>query len=376
MNEDLERPIRVLHVVSKMDRAGLESRIMEIYRCIDRKKVQFDFYTYSDEKGFFDDEIKKLGGKVYYGDKSGIRHIITMTTNMKMFLKKHNEYSIIHCHMNQWCGIILKGARQAGVPVRIAHSRTALKVNSIKNLVKNIIRLSANSEATDRFAVSEKAAHWLFGKKNVKIQNVRIWPNAIDCSKFSFNSDIRNTVRKELNIEDNLVFMHVGNIKPEKNHSFLLDIFSEVKKIRQNVKLVVVGQDYMNGRIQNEAEEKGIKSETLFLGAQTNVNELLQAADLFVFPSIYEGFPGAVLEAEASGLPCLISDTITEEVCLTDNIVRFPLNNSAQEWATKALNMYSGDRKSNEGKIIDEGYDIRKLSKDMCEYYLSKIKNS
>lgn len=372
--EKIEYPIRVLQVVSRMDRAGLESRLMDIYRSIDRDKVQFDFYTYRDEPGFFDDEVKNLGGKVFYGDKLDLKHFTTITKNMCMFLKMHNEYKIVHCHLNQWCGIVLRGAKQAGTPVRIAHSRTALKTNSIKNAIKNIIKISTNREATDKFAVSKKAAIWLFGNRQVKKGNVIVWPNAINFQKYLFKPSVRKNVRNKLAIDDDIVIIHVGNLKPEKNHTYLLDILAAATKINSKVKLVLVGQDFMDGQIQNEAIRKGVIDQVLFLGSRSDVNDLLQAGDVFLFPSIYEGFPGAVLEAEASGLPCIISDTITEEVCLVDNVIRMSIKDNPEKWAQKALSMISDNRRSQEELLLNTGYDIRRLTEDMCEYYLMRTR--
>ncbi len=372
----MSAPIRVLQIVTQMNIGGMESRLMDIYRHIDREKVQFDFYSCRQTPGAFDDEIISLGGKVYYNKPLTVKNLIAIPRRFWSFLNDHRNYLIVHCHLNQWCGLVLAGAMKANVPIRIAHSRTSLKQNSIKNFIKNIIRFPVNYTATHRFAVSDKAAEWLFGKKAVSLGRVQIWPNAINCSKYSYDISTRIRIRDYLNLGDSYTLIHIGNLRPEKNHMFLLQIFKLLKNQIPNCKLLLVGADNLNGSIQEEAQRLSIINDVQFLGLRTDVSELLQAADVFVFPSLYEGFPGAVLEAQASGLPCIISNTITEEVVLSQDVIQLKLDDR-NLWVNKIIEFWSFpvNRAStfSQDNLVNSGYDIYQLVNDLLQFYCSVL---
>lgn len=363
-------PTRVLHIVTQMNCAGLESRLMDIYRNIDRSNVQFDFYTCRTESGFFDEEIKSLGGKVYYNLPLKMREIHKIACRFKIFLADHEEYKIVHCHLNQWCGLVLKGAKEANVPVRIAHSRTSLQKITAKNLIKNFIKLSTNRYATHCFAVSKKAGEWLFGKRMLNMGKVTIWPNAIDYSKFTYNPEKRSEIREMLSLGNDLTLMHVGNLRPEKNHKFLLQVFKRILEKRSSAKLVLIGKDEMNGTIQSIAIRMGIEQSVMFLGSRSDVAELLQAGDVFVFPSLYEGFPGAVLEAQAAGLLCIISDKITNEVCITPLVKQFSLSMSSEKWAEYILAKAKKTRIDTSDYFERSGFEIRVLAYNLSRFYV------
>lgn len=367
----MTNPIRVLQIVTQMNRAGLENRLMEIYQNIDRNQVQFDFYTCREVEGYYDPEIKAMGGKIYYSAPLSIMQSPFIPMRFKSFFNKHPEYSIVHCHLNQWCGLILKGAKQAGIPIRIAHSRTAIEKKNIKNILKNIVKLPVNHYATHCFAVSQKAGEWLFGEKAVKSGNIHIWPNSIDCKKYIFKPDVRKQMRKELGLGSELTIIHVGNLRFEKNHLFLLRIFKSILKRVPSAKLILVGKDCLNGYIQNCAKDLGVFSSVLFLGSRSDVAKLLHVGDVFVFPSIYEGFPGAVLEAQASGLPCVISDTITNEICVTPLVKQLSLKLSTVEWANEILKRQNFKRENMYEILKIKGYDIQSLADKMTNFYKS-----
>jgi glycosyltransferase involved in cell wall biosynthesis len=361
----MEEPIRVLQIVTQMNRGGMESRLMDIYRNIDHSRIQFDFFTCRMDKGQFDDEIEALGGKVFYSQPLSIKNMLSIPKLVKGFLIKHPEYKIVHAHVNQWCGLILKGAQKVRVPVRIAHSRTSLEVHSAKNFVKNIIKISTNKYAIYRFAVSEKAGKWLFGPNT----NFEVWPNAIQCEKFTFESSMRYAVREELGLKDEFTVIHVGNLKPEKNHSFLLEVFAELLKIHECSRLVLVGKDGVDGAFARKAKELCISEKVSFLGSRNDVNRLLQGGDVFVFPSLYEGFPGAVLEAQASGLPCIISDTITSEVCITQLVTQLPLSIGAKKWVESIIQKKGYPRNDTQSYFKQTGYDINSLVVKLMAFY-------
>jgi len=362
-------PIRVLNIVTQMTRDGLENRLMDIYRHLDRAQVQFDFYTFRTEEGPFDPEIRQLGGQVYYNPPLSVTRMYQSRADFIRFLLAHPEYRIVHAHMNQWCGLILSAAQQAGVPVRIAHSRNAFRPIELQNLAKNIIKLPVNRFATHRFAVSRKAAVWLYGKKAVDKGLVQVWPNAIAHATFRCDSATRAEVRQELNLGDSLVIMHVGNSRLQKNHPFLLAIFAALKQREPSARLVLVGRgDWSEvGRI---AEQLGVAASVTCTGSRADVNRVLQAADVFVFPSLYEGLPGAVLEAQAAGLPCIIADTITPEVCITPLAEQLPLSWSAEQWADKVYARRDQAREDTAAYFVRRGFDIDSLVQKLTDFYL------
>ncbi|MDP4121249.1 MAG: glycosyltransferase family 1 protein [Bacillota bacterium] len=372
--ERMDEPIRVLQIVTQMNRAGMESRLMDIYRNIDRLKIQFDFYTCRTQKGDFDDEIVDMGGKLYYSTELSIKKLFNIPNRFKRFFDIHKEYKIVHCHMNQWCGLILKGAKKSGVPIRIAHSRTSLEKNTVKNIVKNVVKIATNKYANYKFAVSRNAGQWLFGQKNVEKGEVVIWPNAIDVKKYIYNEKIRNEVRKELDLDNKFTIIHVGNLRPEKNHEFLLEVFKSVLKEESNAKLLIIGKDYLNGAIQKRAKELNVDRDIIFLGSRNDVDSILQAGDVFLFPSFYEGLPGAVIEAQAAGLPCVVSDSISSEICITPLVKQLSLAVGARKWVENILSYKNFARENSYTLIKEKGYDICSLTNKLTEFYINVLK--
>ena len=363
------RPIRVLNLVTKMDfLGGLENRLYQNYIAMDRDKVQFDFYTFRKHPGAFDEDLLSMGSRVFYNKGISVANVYTAVNNFKSFLHDH-QYKIVHCHMNQWCGFLLKGAKEAGVPIRIAHSRNAFKALNTKNVIKNIVKLNVNRYATHRFAVSRKAGIWLFGQKADKNGLVHVWPNAIDSARYRYNSDVRAEIRQALNLGDNYTIMHVGTHKRQKNHKFLLAVFAAIKRNDPTARLVLVGGGKWDG-VENQIKRIGLEDSVTLTGPRRDVHCLLQAADVFVFPSFYEGLPGAVLEAQAAGLPCIISDSITDEVCITPLVEQIPLSYTAEQWAEKVLNCKNEIREDTSNYFLSTGFDINGLADRLTEFYL------
>lgn len=351
-----------------MNRGGLESRLMDIIRNLDFQRVQMDIFTYRLEPGLMDEEAEAYGCKIYYNKPLTIRNMFQYVEYFADFLRKHPEYQIIHAHQDAWCSVFCKGAKLAGVPIRIAHSRTAISSFNIKNMLKNIIKLPVGKYATHFFAVSDLAGEWLFGKRNVKKGKVEIWHNAIEAKKYQYDAEKRNEKRQELGVTDKYVVLHVGNFTPPKNHERIIKIFREIYRKRKDAVLLLVGKEE-NPNIRTIVEQLEIKNAVRFLGTRTDINELLFAGDIFLFPSIFEGMPGAVIEAQTAGLPCVISDSITKEVCITNHIVQVPLSVSDEVWAEQVLRMQEPDRIAAYEEIRKAGYDIDVLVKKLTKFY-------
>lgn len=361
--------IRVLHVVTIMNRAGLESRLMDIYRNIDRSRIQFDFYTNRQSKGDFDEEILSLGGRVFYSNPILLGREIKKVVEFESFLRQNREYRIIHSHVNEWSALYCIGAKKADVPNRIVHSRGANKTLSPKTLYKNILKQFIKRNATHYLAVSKEAGIHLFGEKAFNEGTVNIFPNAIETSNFRFDEDLRKEVRRELGIEGNFAIFHVGNLSPVKNHNYLLKIFIELRKIEPASKLVLIGEGEERKSIEKFIDKNKIGDAVQLLGKRSDVPLLLQAADCFIFPSFHEGFPGAVLEAETSGLPCYISDTITKEVVLTNKVRALSIKLPPKEWAEEIVANKDIERTDSVDQIVRAGYDIKDLCERMAFFY-------
>lgn len=365
--------IRILHIVTIMNRAGLESRLMDIYRNIDRERVQFDFYTNRMTRGDFDNEILGLGGKVFYSNPIQVLREHKKCREFESFLLENKEYRIIHSHVNEWSTIFCKAAKRANVPVRIAHSRGANKTISYKGIYKSIVAMSLKRYATHCFAVSKEAGMHLFGKKAVNEGRVCILPNAIDTSKFRYNPIIRKEVRDNLGFTNKIVVIHVGNLAPVKNHLYLLKVFDHIKKRDNNARLLLVGEGGQRKRIEKWISDNRLDDSIFLLGKRSDVSQLLQAADVFVFPSLHEGFPGAVLEAETAGLRCFISDTVTREVLLTPYVKELSINAAPSTWAKTILEECKYERQDCSSMVREAGYDIFDLVSKMEEFYTNIV---
>lgn len=372
--------IRVLHVVTIMNRNGLENRIMDIYRNIDRNKIQFDFLTQRDTPGHFDKEIEELGGRIYRMNTPNPLRFISYIRKMNSFFNEHKEYKIVHSHLNTISTWVLFAAKKAGVPIRIAHSRTwGMEIN-FKSVFKYISRLFINIPTTHKFGCSRQAGEWLFGKKGIKHPNFfKVIPNSIQIEKFMFNEEKRIKIRKELNLNENqLALIHVGRLVPQKNHIFLIKVFNEILKLKSDSKLFLIGEGELEDKIKNECKKMNIDHAVYFLGVKSNVGDYLNAMDLFIFPSLFEGFGTVAIEAQCNGLKVLASDTIPNETKVTNIQDFMSLKNNEKEWAKKIIDMICKDEEIERNKYAEKvkkaGYDIRDTYSYLENFYLKSIR--
>lgn len=367
-------PIRVAQIMGKWLGGGVEAVVMNYYRNIDRNKVQFDFICDEDSKYIPKEEIKKLGGK-----------IILIPPYQKPF-KYHKElkrvlkdghYKIVHSHINTLSFFSLWAAKSAGVPVRIAHSHsTSNKKEWKKNFMKQLLRPFCKVFATDYFCCSEKAGRWQFGNKIYNQGKVYLLNNAIDVDKFKYNEIIRKRKRKELSIKDNeIVIGHIGRFVTVKNHGFLIDIFSEIYKQNKNTVLLLAGDGPLKEEIQNKVKELGLEKNVKSLGQRNDANELYQAMDVFVLPSLYEGLPVVGVEAQAAGLPCFFSANMTTEVKILNTTEFIELMQGADEWANIIVKGLEKFNRSNTTKeITDSNFNIKEEAEKLLVQYEKFIK--
>lgn len=366
-----KEPIRVGHIIGKWLGGGVESVVMNYYRHIDRSKIQFDFICDSDSTNIPYEEIEKLGGRVILVPP--YQKVFKYIKELKKVFKENN-YKIVHSHINTLSVFPLYAAKKAGVKVRIAHSHsTTNKKEKKKNLMKQVLRPLSKIYATDYFACSELAGRWLFGDKTYNKGEVFILNNAIDVEKFAYNEKIRKEKRKELKIKDStLVIGHIGRFVAQKNHTFLIDIFNEVHKKNKDSILLLVGQGPLMDEIKEKVNDLNLTNYVKFLGQRNDVNELYQAFDVFVLPSLYEGLPVVGVEAQASGLLCLLSDDMTKETKILDSTKFMSLNESANKWASKLLKENSKfERKNKIEEFSKNGFNIRQEVKKIENKYIN-----
>lgn len=296
-------PIRVLHILQRMEAGGTQALLMNIYRKIDRTKVQFDFLVVYKEKQFYDDEIESMGGHVYKLSFREDLNLPKFQKDLKDFFKQHHEYQIVHCHAYTIGYFCLKAAKKAGIPVRIAHSHNNETVHDIKYLPKLFMQRLFTLNATDLFACSEEAGKYLFNDKPFQVLK-----NAIDSQQFVANENTRREVRQELGLENKFVVGHVGRLHPQKNHDFLIDVFAEIKKKKPDAELILVGTGPLEEKVRSKVADMGLTENVQFLGNRKDMNRIYQAMDIFVFPSLFEGLGIVAIEAQAAGVPIVCSE--------------------------------------------------------------------
>lgn len=367
-------PIRILRVVGKMDRGGLETIIMNSYRVIDKTKIQFDFVVHTNEKCDYDDEIQSLGGKIYRVPKYNGKNHLKYRRAWNDFFKNHKEYKIVHGHIRSTASIYLAIANKYGLTT-IAHSHNISSGKNITAFVKNVFQKKIRKIADYLFACSIPAGKWLFGKNVVNKSYFKVVPNGIDVKKYAFSSTKRDVLREKLLLNDNIVVGNVGRFHSQKNHKFLISIFKEIYKQNSKAKLLLVGDGKLRNKIEKWICDFDLSENVLLLGVRNDVPDLLQVMDIFLFPSLFEGFGNVVVEAQSSGLPCLLSNNIPSEVKLTELVSYLDLKEKPIVWSTKVLEILESSNRSNtEDLIFQKGFDIHPITEWYESFYV-KIHN-
>ena len=367
----MKYPIRVLQVVTYMGRGGLETMLMNYYRHIDHSKVQFDFLTHRDFEADYDKEILSLGGQIFHLSKL---NPISSSYKKELdeFFNSHQEYKVVHSHLDCMSGILLKEARKCHIPYRIAHAHSSNQTKDIKYPLKLIFKRNITKNANYLFACGEQAGKWMFNTDNFKVLN-----NAIDAKAYSFNSIFRESIRKEFHIpNDSFVVGHVGRFMNPKNHTFIVDIFNQFHKDHPNSYLMLVGEGELKTSIQDKVKALGLEDNVIFTGLRSDVNELLQAMDVFLFPSLYEGLPVSIIEAQSAGLPCLISDKVPIECKKTDLVYQLNLEDSGNVWSDKIYELSHITRRDTYEEIKKSGFDIVENAKWLENFYIGLYKKA
>lgn len=361
----MQQKIRILQVFTTMGRGGAETMIMNYYRCLDREKYQFDFLVHRKERAAYDDEIESMGGIIYRAIPIHPQNYFLYFKFLDAFFYKHKgEYSAVHCHIQENSGFVLKYAAKYGIKNRLVTSHCAGKSLDLKYPFRLFASFFMRKYVTTCLSCGVDAGKALYGSREFTVL-----PNAINVDNFIFNEFVRDSLRKELNLDDSFVIGNVARLSPEKNHLFMIDILGEVLKKKPNAKLVLVGNGQMYSKIQNRIKERSLEDKILMLGLRNDVNKILQTFDILLFPSVFEGLPMSVIEAQATGLQCFLSDSIDKNVKITDNVFFISLKNDAKSWAEIILRNIPSTRGDMRDQIKKAGYDVKNNMKELLSLY-------
>ncbi len=350
---------RLLCIISGMNTGGAETFLMKLYRTMDKSMYQMDFCLQDENKGYYEAEIVELGGKIY--------RIPSKSDSIKAFknglskIIKENKYNhVLRITSNAMGFLDLKIAKDAGAKMCIARSSNSSDGDGIKMLIAHRLgRLLFSKYVNVKLAPSDLAAIYTFGEKAYKKGEVQILHNAVDVKAYAFSSEYRHEIRSSLRLDDNSILVgHVGRFSKQKNHRFLVDIFKSVSTMDLSAKLLLVGTGPLEDEIRQYVDESGLNGKVFFMGIRSDINKILSAMDIFIFPSFYEGMPNTIIEAQANGLPCIIADTITREANITGLVKYLSLESNADKWSKIALSSVSNLRMNTEQCFIENGYDI------------------
>lgn len=363
-------PVRVLHIVGSMHPGGMENFIMNLYRNIDRERIQFDFAVHMGGDADYERQIQEMGGKLYLLPRL-TRH---PAANLKGLYRivKDGDYKVVIRHTpNALVAPQVYAAARAGA-FSVCHSHNT---TDPKKLLHHIGKALMKHGKIGRFACSKEAGIWMFGKRECTVVH-----NAVDLDRFRFDQEKRARIREEFSLEERHVYGHVGNFIQSKNHPFLLSVYREIARLDERAAFICIGDGELRARMMEEAERLGIRSQVIFTGIRHDVDAFLSAMDALIFPSVFEGLPLTVIEAQAAGLPCLISDAVDGGVEVTKGLVSWKsIDEAPQAWAMKAVLLAEdGERASIQGRgcqreaIAEAGYDIRTLAKWYEDYLLEE----
>lgn len=355
---------RLLCIVGGMNTGGAETFLMKVYRSLDLEKYQMDFCVSKKEKGYYDDEIKKMGGKIIRTTAKSKNPFKSFCSLYKI-VKANNYKYVMRVSQHSLSTLELLAAKLGGAKIlvfRSSNSNTMKK--GLTSLIHKLFSFLPKTIPNVKIAPSIPAAEFMFGKKQIKKGKVLLLNNGIPLENFDYQNKEREKIRKELKIDkDTMVVGHIGRFAEQKNHKKLIEIFEKINKKIDNSVLLLVGEGEKQEEIKKDVISRGLEKKVIFLGIRSDIPKLLSVFDVFVFPSFYEGMPNTIIEAQANGLPCLIADTITSEVCICSSVHMLSLDKSSEEWANEAINIAKRENNDNIEKLRKYGYDINDVVK-------------
>ena len=367
------KTIRILQVIGIMNRGGAETMIMNLYRNIDRTKIQFDFVENEGDEAVFDEEIQQLGGKIFRCPRyKGRNHFAYIKWWNSFFMSHAGEYPIVHGHIGSTAAIYLSIAKKYGA-YTIAHSHSA----DVGSVMYRVFAYPTRYIADHFFTCSKAAGIARYGRKvGNDSERCQVLNNAVDTVKFVFSPQMRQQMRSALHIKENAVVIgHVGRFVEAKNHLFLIDVFSKIFKRNSNAVLLLIGDGELRPEIERAIVEKQLDNAVILTGVRPNVWDYYQAMDVFLFPSVYEGLPVSMVEAQAAGLPCCVSANVPRDAAITDLVDYLPLENGAEKWAEIVLEKAGKPRVDMRNEIQAAGFDVASTANWLEKYYLNVVKN-
>jgi len=365
----MSEPIRVLHVFGALNPGGVETLVMNIYRIIDREKIQFDFALTQGKKSLLDEEVLSLGGRCFYFDQSK-----SIAENLSQLLRERGPFAAVHSHVYFYSGDVLRIAGKHGVPVRIAHAHNTSfgqKYTLKRRVYEWLMRRWILRYATDLMGCSTDACEFVFGKGIMGDKRCHVFYNAFDVAAFVFNKEKADKIKKQYGIEGKFVVGHVGRFETQKNHTQLVEQFAAIRKSRPDSVLLCVGRGSLMDDTRKKCEALGISEAVIFAGAQIDTPSYYSAMDVFLFPSLYEGLGSVLIEAQAAGLFCVTTkDLVPEEINVTGRAAFVPLDAPPEQWADAVLSAPERYKTSSGNKVVKAKYDIRRGAKILCDIYL------
>ncbi len=359
--------MKVAHIVGKLKKAGVEAVVFTYLRNMDLSGIDVDVFYDADSTVEPPEDLQKMG--IRFIEIPPYQKVFSYMSEIKR-LCRENKYDIVHTHMNVLSVFSLFAAKCAKVKNRICHNHsTTSKFEKKKDLMKKVLRPTAKIFATKYAACSELSARWMYGDRLVDNGTVTVFNNAIDLDRYCFNDKSRNEIRLELGLDDSFLIGHVGRFMDQKNHSFLIDIFNETVKIRPEAKLILIGDGENLEATREKVSKLGLTDRVIFKGILPDVERYYSAMDVFLLPSLYEGLPVVALEAQATGLPCVISDAVTTESAVIDEVEFLPVNREVEKWAKVVANASVADRIKCNRIFKDSKFNIDNSASQMREYY-------
>lgn len=368
-----QQPLRVLQIFGEpFSNGGQDSYIMNMYRHIDRERVQFDFFTpFTIRVPAVQSEVESMGGRMFQaGFPFGEDNNKYFKEGVEAFFTTH-KYDIVHIHSGSTYALMIgsKIARKSGARHVVVHSHCGGFVNLKYRIIRVLSRHDLLTYPTDYFACSNLAARWKFPTPIIRDKRYTVLKNAVDTRVLHYDPALREQCRKELGLENNLIIGHVGRFAVQKNHKYLLQIFAEIVKKEPSARLVLAGEGVLLEETLQQAKDLGIAEQVKYLGIRRDIPALMNAFDVFLLPSFFEGLPVVGIEAQATGLPVVTSTGVTKELPIEDLVVYMPLEKSPEEWAKQVLLSARCPRRNTTQEIIDSGYDVRVAAAIMQKKY-------
>lgn len=359
---------KILQVMTIMNRGGAETMVMSYYRALDKSRYQFDFLVHRQERGAYEDEIERMGGRIIRAMPIRPGNYFRYFKFLDDFFREHaDEYIAIHAHIQENSGFAFKYAAKYGIRNRLSTSHIAGVSYDLKYPFRLYAQMYLKKYVTVRLSCGKDAGRAMYGRKPFIVMQ-----NAVDTAAFAFNKETSIEVRKEFGLGNSLVIGNTSRVCHRKNHLFMVEILAEMLKIRPDTKMVFLGENSEKNMLTSVIDRYNLQDHILFLGARGDVNRIVQAYDVFLFPSLREGLPVAVVEAQAAGLQCFLSDTIDRQTDITGDVTFLSLSLSAAQWAELILAGVPYPRHDNCKKLIDAGYDVHHNIERLLSLYIAQ----